>query len=65
MVSGKERMKNNPQNTKFFHPESKTAGIHIVPVSILQSAMRKIQGLKDLYLRFCLVSSFFLRTAPK
>ena len=46
MAPGKEKVKNNPQNIRFFHPESKTAENHIVPVSILQPAMRKIQGLK-------------------
>ena len=46
MAPGKEKVKNNPQNIMFFHPGSKTAESHIVPVSILRPAMRKIQGLK-------------------
>ena len=46
MAPEKERVKNTPQNIRFFHPGSKTAENHIVPVSILQSAMKKIQDLK-------------------
>ena len=34
MAPEKERVKNTPQNIRFFHPESKTAENHIVPVSI-------------------------------
>ena len=34
MAPEKERVKNTPQNIRFFHPGSKTAENHIVPVSI-------------------------------
>ena len=46
MAPEKERVKNTPQNIRFFHPGSKTAENHIVPVSILRPAMKKIQDLK-------------------
>ena len=62
MVPGKERMKNNPQSIRFFHPGSKTAENHIVPVSILQPTMRKVQGLKKS--QFWLLSCQFFCFAP-
>ena len=61
MAPEKERVKNTPQNIRFFHPGSKTAENHIVPVSILRPAMKKIQDLKNLNFRFCLVASFSSR----
>ena len=64
MAPEKERVKNTPQNIRFFHPESKTAGIHIVPVSILQSAMRKIQGLKRPLSSFLSCLFFFFALLP-
>ena len=64
MAPGKEKVKNNPQNIRFFHPESKTAENHIVPVSILRPAMKKIQDLKkSQFYAFCLVASFSSRCA--
>ena len=62
MAPEKERVKNTPQNIRFFHPGSKTAENHIVPVSILRPAMKKNPRFKkNLNFRFCLVASFSSR----